>query len=519
MQALSLPRAAPLAACSRQLPPRPRVACSVAARPAAAQPRRPAAVQLRRSRAQRVRSAASAAGEPSEPLPAEALPPPPAAPPAVDETDFKSVMKFAAPALGIFVANPILTLIDTCFVGIAGPVAQAALNPCSVILDFPMLVFSFLATATTNLISREADREAGATRVLRLSYTLAALCGAALFVGNVFLAGGALRALGTSSDTAAAALSYISVRRLFLPLVFISSTSMSAFLALRDPLTPLKWTAVSAVVNCVGDYLLCVVWPLGIAGAAWATLASQLVVLTGLLTALHKRKLLPTLLPLPTLDALKPFASFAGPVSLLALIRVAGFTVLAAYANGLADSSALAAHQISVSILVLLSICGDPLNAAGQTRLPRLFPGGAAPDARAAAALVATLVRAALAVGAASCLIGSGALLLGGRYMAANADVYAQLVRIVPPYCACLLLTATTMVLDGCLVARKDFRFLVPTQAAALGVLVACLYGLKTYAPDLGLPSIWAAYFVYLIWRVVMYALRLNRYVLRDGAA
>lgn len=286
---------------------------------------------------------------------------------------------------------------------------------------------------------------------------------------------------------------------------------MSALLALRDPLTPLKWTAVSAVVNIIGDAALCVAWPLGVAGAAWATLASQAVMLFGLLSALHARRLLPRLLPPPAPAALVPFASFAGPVSALALIRVAGFTVLAAHANGLANSAALAAHQISVSVLVLLSICGDPLNAAGQTRLPRLYPSGAAPDASAAAKLIATLVRAALGVGVASCVAGAAALLLGGRAMAADGAVYAQLVRIVPPYCACLLLTAITLVLDGCLVARKDFGFLVPTQAAALGVLVAALAGLKAWAPQLGLPAIWAAYFVYLVWRAIFYSVRVKR--------
>ena len=354
--------------------------------------------------------------------------------------------------------------------------------------------------------------------MLRLSYTLALCCGSLLFAAQIALAPAALRALGTPADTAAAAMSYITVRRMFLPLVFVTSTSMSALLALRDPLTPLRWTVASAVTNIVGDFLLCVVFPLGIAGAAWATLGSQVVMLCGLLSSLHQRRLLPSLWPLPSAALLAPFASFAGPVSVLALIRVAGFTALAAFANGLADSSALAAHQISVSVLVLLSICGDPLNAAGQTRLPRLYPGGAAPDASAAAALVGTLVRAALAVGATSCLLGSGALLIGGRFLAADASVYAQLVRIIVPYCACLALTATTIVLDGALVARRDFGYLLPTQAAALGVLVACLSLLKTNFPELGLPSIWMAYFAYLVWRLLLYSARLRFYVLREDA-
>jgi MATE family multidrug resistance protein len=510
-RAVPQPRRVPCAASAARAAPPTALHSPLCLQPAACFTLRRLVRGARGASARRTRVSAGASPPAAQP----AVPP---APPA-DETDFKSVLKFAAPALGIFAANPLLTLIDTAFVGASGPLAQAALNPCSVVLDFPNFVFSFLATATTNLISREADREAGATRVLRLSYTLALFAGLWLFAANVALAPAALRALGTPPATAAAAMSYISVRRLMIPFLFITSTSMSSFLALRDPMTPLRWTAVSAVVNIIGDYLLCVVWPHGVAGAAWATLASQAVMLVGLLSSLRARGLLPKLWPLPTPALLAPFASFAGPVSVLALIRVAGFTALAAHANGLGDAAALAAHQISVSVLVLLSICGEPLNATGQTRLPRLYPGGAAPDARAASALVATLVRAALAVGAASCAIGAAALLGGGRFMAADAGVYGQLVRIVPPYCACLALTATTMVLDGMLVARKDFSFLVPTQAAALAVLIVSLNALKRFAPELGLPAIWAAYFIYLVWRAVLYSFRLSSYARKDSAA
>lgn len=198
-------------------------------------------------------------------------------------------------------------------------------------------------------------------------------------------------------------------------------------------------------------------------------------------------------------------------------MRVAGFVALAAHANSLANPSALAAHQISVSILVLLSIAGEPLNAAGQTQLPRLYPGGAAANPRAAAELVGTLVRAALCVGVGSSTLGAAALLLGGKYMAASPDVLAQLVSIVPPYIACLALTATAVVLDGTLVARKDFAFLVPLQLAAFGALVAGLAACRSLVPEIGLAAIWVSYLGYLLLRVVAFALRLKLVILKDA--
>lgn len=314
--------------------------------------------------------------------------------------------------------------------------------------------------ATTNLISRSADREAAARSVLRLSFTLALFCGTGLLLYNVLCAPAVLRALGASPEVAAEAMRYIGARRCFVPFVFVSSCSTAAFLSLRDPLTPLRWVAASAVVNVAGDYALCVApLRLGIAGAAWATVASQCTLLGGLLFGLRARGALPSLLPPPPLASLLPFLTFAGPVSVLTALRVAGFGILASFANSLGPA-ALAAHQVSVSLFVLLSICGEPLNSAGQTTLPRLYPGGAEPDARRAARLVGTLVRAALAVGLASSAAGAGLLLLGGKLLAADGAVFAELARCVRLYCACLLLTSTTVVLDGALVAKRDWRVL-----------------------------------------------------------
>ena len=55
------------------------------------------------------------------------------------------VMRFSLPAVGIFLVSPLMTLVDTAFLG-AGPAAeQAALNPSGVLLDYPIILLSFLA--------------------------------------------------------------------------------------------------------------------------------------------------------------------------------------------------------------------------------------------------------------------------------------------------------------------------------------------------------------------------------------
>lgn len=438
--------------------------------------------------------------------------------PPSDEPDWRAIVRFAAPALLIFIANPVLTLIDSAFVGsVGGSTAQAALSPAAVILDFPQIVFSFLAVGTTNLISRELKREEKVASVLRVSWTLALACGALLLACNLAFAPHILRLLGTPAGVAAEALRYVGARRFFLPFVFLSTTSTAAFLSLRDPVTPLKWVACSSLVNVCLDYLLCVVLRLGIAGAGWATVAAQATLLAGLLWSLGSRGLLPRLWPPASVRQLAPFGRFAGPVSLLTLLRVAGFALMASFANSLGSNS-LAAHQVVVSFFVLISICAEPLNSAGQTQLPALLPGGATPSVARATALVLTLVRAALVVGATSACLGATLLLGGGPFLAADASVYAEIRRVVLPCCSCLLLGACTVVLDGSLVARRDWGFLLPIQGTALCVLGGSLSLFRRVVPHVGLPSLWVAYLMYLLFRLFALGSRLA-FVLRPAKA
>lgn len=54
------------------------------------------------------------------------------------------VMRFSLPAVGIFLVNPLMTLVDTAFLG-GTAVGQAALQPSGAVLDYPTILLSFLA--------------------------------------------------------------------------------------------------------------------------------------------------------------------------------------------------------------------------------------------------------------------------------------------------------------------------------------------------------------------------------------
>lgn len=64
-------------------------------------------------------------------------------------------------------------------------------------------------------------------------------------------------------------------RCLGFPAALVIFVTQSVFLAAQDPITPLLATAAAGLINLGGDYIACNVLGMGIAGAALATAAAQ----------------------------------------------------------------------------------------------------------------------------------------------------------------------------------------------------------------------------------------------------
>ena len=76
-------------------------------------------------------------------------------PPSSDEASKRAMLRFALPALGIYLTNPLMSNIDNAFVGrTAGTQALAAMSPGTTLSDLLLMMFSFLGRATTGVVSR-----------------------------------------------------------------------------------------------------------------------------------------------------------------------------------------------------------------------------------------------------------------------------------------------------------------------------------------------------------------------------
>ena len=98
----------------------------------------------------------------------------------------KDYRKFAVPCLGLWVAGPLLSLIDTAFVGLSGDpslsAAQlAALGPATTFFDGATYLFAFLNVATTNLYSsaraQYGEDNPKTESVVRTAARISLICG------------------------------------------------------------------------------------------------------------------------------------------------------------------------------------------------------------------------------------------------------------------------------------------------------------------------------------------------------
>lgn len=207
----------------------------------------------------------------------------------IESPRLSKIIKFAIPAIGVWLCSPLLSLIDTSSVGLlSGTAQQAALNPAVAVTDYSALLASFMYTATTNLVAsvRESEKDMvkkpKTTKTLIQSMQLSGFVG--LLVGCVLcsLAPILLKAIiGNDSidpEVFSAALRYVRIRALGCPAAVIIGSTQSACLGLQDIKSPMYVLLAAAVVNFAGDMIFvprASAWVGGAAGAAWATVFSQ----------------------------------------------------------------------------------------------------------------------------------------------------------------------------------------------------------------------------------------------------
>lgn len=402
----------------------------------------------------------------------------------------RAILGLAIPALGSLAIDPLISLVDTAFVGRLGPAPLGALAIDGAIFSLAFVVFNFLAYGTTPRVGHALGRgrkdEAG--RIVVQALGLAVGAGALVTFGLLAFAEPLLRLMGAEGELWAPALSYLRIRALAGPAVLLATAAHGAFRGYQDTRTPLWVALLVNAINLVLDPLLIFGLGMGIAGAAWATVIAQwtgaLVFLWLLLGARREAMGIP--LVLPRAREMLPFLRIGGHMLLRtgALLGTMALSTATAARVGVIE---VAAHQIALQFWALLALVLDTLAIAAQALIAHELGRGARGVAR---ALGDRLLAWGLGVGVAvGLLLAAGHLLLPTLFTNDPATVAAAQRALL--YVALLQpLNGLVFVWDGVYIGAEAFRYLARAMLASAlgGVLVLGL----TPPLGLGLGGVWA---------------------------
>ncbi|KAG5175305.1 mate-domain-containing protein [Tribonema minus] len=196
----------------------------------------------------------------------------------------------AVPAFATLALEPIMSMVDAAFVGRLGAAELGGVGIAGMILRFATSMFTFLVASITPIVAASiASGDPDATsRSVSGALWVAAGGGtalAALLLGFAPQLVSFFSGTQAASPLHAAAVTYLRIRALALPAVLCAYASAGAFRGFLDTRTPLAVSIIANLVNLGGDAALIMGLGWGVAGAAWATVASQVASALGLVTA------------------------------------------------------------------------------------------------------------------------------------------------------------------------------------------------------------------------------------------
>lgn len=475
--------------------------------------------------------------------------------PIIQAPSVPTLLKFAVPAVGVWLCGPLLSLIDTSAVGVlSGTAQQAALNPAVAVTDYAALLIAFLYTGTTNLIAASHAKGDGTDTTaetfvgaLQLSAWVGAGLGALLLT---FARPAVLSLLGGSGSPTviSAALAYVRIRAIGMPAAALIGSAQAASLGMQDVKSPLYVIGAAAAVNALADLLL--VGRMGAAGAAWATVASQYVAAGLFWKWLSSRKVVPltkAIMEMTTSPSKAPsttpaksrksaapsvrgflhgklrkremfrpqrlkntwkqFREYVIPVTSTQVGRVSGYVAMSHVVSSSLGTASMAAQQVIVSLFYCLTPIADALSLTAQSFVPPIADREPSPSRTAALRkTLRNMLRAGAFAGAIMTAAASCIPLVSGTFTQDPAVV--QLVnKVVPLLVGVFSMHGLVLAAEGMLMGQKDLGFLGKMYGASFAVVPLCMLRLKSLAST-RLSSVWQVYLGYQSFRFVAWTLR-----------
>ncbi len=414
-----------------------------------------------------------------------------------------AIAALAIPALGTLAIDPIVSIVDTAWVGRLGTEPLAALAVASAIFAAVFAVFNFVHVAITPLIAGEVGRGAieRAGAIAKGAIVLSVALGVIVTLVAIGAAEPIVDTFGASGAVADLATPYLKVRFLSLPALLIAMVGHGVYRGHQDTRTPLYVAIGMNIVNLVLDPLLIFGLGMGVVGAAWATVAAQNVAAVAFLVLMFGKDRARlgtggTIKGVGSLD-IRRILGAGWPMMLrsAALLFAITATTLAATRIG---TQQVAAHQIALQTWLFMAFVLDSFAIAAMALIGTDLGSG---DRAAARDISNRLLVLGLTAGV---LLGAGLALLAphlGGLFGVEPEVEADLRSIIGFVIVLQPITALVYVWDGVGIGASAFRFMAASMVVAAVLTVVALSTIGD-----SLMGVWVAITVLTVTRLVAFA-------------
>ena len=312
------------------------------------------------------------------------------------------ILRLGLPAVAGLSINAVHHTINLYFVGMLDGGSVAAVTAVIPILMMCAAVGEGLGVGCAAIIGnalgagdlKRAHQTASATAIV------AVIAGVIMAVAVVFWRAELIRAFGVSEAVAPLGEAYLAVAALTVPLTLLQI--LADFIAISEGNTRFSMLTLLCcfLLNIVLDPLLMFTFGFGLAGAAIATILSQLVTLAVYGLYFHRRTGRVELSRQNAglrADVLKPIFSIGIPVMVTSMLGSASFALLFWAAGRYQGDNGVAAAGIAMRVLTLGMLPVIGLSLGGQPVLSFAWGGGDRERVRAAASIL-------LVLGSAYCL-------------------------------------------------------------------------------------------------------------------
>jgi putative MATE family efflux protein len=410
------------------------------------------------------------------------------------------VNRLALPAIASGIAEPLIALVDNAFIGHIGKEALGGIGLGSSLF----LLFVWTLTQTKTAMSAIVSRHYGAgttdTLARLVPQALATVFGLGLLV--YLLTSGfsteLLRLYSAKGEVLEQADIYFGIRAIGFPLVLCTYTMFGIFRGLQNTAWAMKISIAAGLINLVLDPILIfgiegLIAPMGIAGAAWASLAAQIFMLSAAVITLLKK----TPFRFQKFGKLhEEYGNLLGLSSSFILRTIAltvTFFLANRFATGYGDAY-IAAHTIAINIWLFSSYFIDGYANAGNALAGRLLGSG---DQRELYRVSMHLLKISIGIGAVLSLCYLVLYPWIGHFFTDDQDVLVLFNSIFWMVIIAQPLNAIAYSMDGTFKGLGQAKYLMKTLliAAFLGFIPALLIG---DALGWKLMSIWVAFMLFM---------------------